>query len=188
MAKHLGSNGKAQVALDFMLSYGVAILVITLSLYVIFRAGLFSTKITNLECTPVASAFLCDAVSLSTSGNLTIILTQNTNGPIKIVGAACSSIENTTGNSPAYGNIGVLPYDASGASRYYPNAQMATEISVPSDNSTRLEVYCYTSSGLASSSLGNPFSGLVWLNYTYGGLPASLHNVQLIATFATKYT
>jgi uncharacterized protein (UPF0333 family) len=187
MVKKYPSRSKGQVALDFMLSYGMAILIITLSLYVIFRVGLFNTKLAPLTCTSSASAFICEAASLTTSGNLTIVLAQNTNGPINITAAACSTLQNSSTNGPAYGNINLVPYLSSNS--FYPNNALIHGLTIASDSAGRLSVYCYSSpSSPASSTLGSQFAGIVWINYTNVGLPLKTHTVQVVAEFNTRYT
>ncbi len=182
------SARKAQVAVDFMLSYGIAILIITLSLYVVFRIGIFNTQLVPIGCTSSSSAFICDTVSLSTSSNLTMVLSQNTNGQINITGVACSLTANVSGNTPAYGNVHIMPYNSITTSAYYPSNALINGLAISSGSSGVMSVYCYGPSGRATGNLGNKLSGIVWINYTYAGLPSSLHTVEVAATFNTRYT
>ncbi len=188
MEKKRAGGIRGQVALDFMLSYGIAILIITLSLYVIFRVGLFNNRLAPISCASPSSSFICDAASLSTSGNLTVVLSQNTNGQINITGVGCSSSANTSGSMPAYGNVDVLPYNPIITGAYYPSNALANGLVIASDSSGAFSAYCYDASGRATGNLGDQFNGLVWINYTYAGLPRSVHTVQVVATFNTKYT
>ncbi|MGC8651819.1 MAG: hypothetical protein ACP5UH_01030 [Candidatus Micrarchaeia archaeon] len=180
-----GDAEKAQAALDFLIAYGVAILIIAVALYVMYRIGVFNPTIVPSYCNP-APSFMCNLAAINTSGVLTISFAQVTGGEINITGAACSTGVNSTGNGPMYGNIGVKNY--SKAPQFYPSTELNGGLDVYSSNSIAMNLYCYSSYGIAKASLGSAFTGYVWINYTYAGLPPTLHNVEEIATVSTKYT
>ncbi|MEM3227621.1 MAG: hypothetical protein QXK65_01580, partial [Candidatus Micrarchaeaceae archaeon] len=68
---------RQQAALDFMVSYGIAILIITIALYIVFELGVFNPKLASIECTP-APSFMCVSFSINTNSVFTILLSQAT--------------------------------------------------------------------------------------------------------------
>ncbi|MEM0150008.1 MAG: hypothetical protein QXW10_03875 [Candidatus Micrarchaeaceae archaeon] len=176
---------KAQAAMDFLISYGVAILIIALALYVIYRVGIFNPTIVPSYCNP-APSFICNLAAINTSGVMTISFAQATGGAMNITGVACSTVANITSNGPMYGNIGIKTYKA--ASGFYPSNELQNGAILYSSNSIAINVYCYSGRGIAKASLGSVFTGYVWINYTYSGLPPSMHNIEEIATVSAKYT
>lgn len=171
---------RAQAAVDFMMSYGIALIIIFMAVAVIYKVSILSPALATSTCT-ASAGFSCEAFALNSNGILTLQLSQATGGTITINGAACSSLPSSTGNLPAYGNLQV-----SNTVTYYVGTNtIGTGINVYSDSSNTLVIYCYSVSGVATGSLGNGFTGFVWLNYTvpgYGGI------TQQVASLSLKYT
>ena len=180
MAKHYASGGKMrqQAAIDFIISYGFVILLMTIAIYVVMRVGILNTRLAPNSCYPSPS-FLCTSYGIFKNGTFHMVLTQATGGVMKITAIACSSTENSTGGFPAYGNVHVT-----NATQFYP-APIPNGITIYSDNSSTVSMYCYNSGGLATSSQDDVFSGDIWINYTVSGLPG--HYITKVATFTTKY-
>ena len=171
---------RGQAAVDFMLSYGIALIIIVIAVAIIYKTNIATPTLTTTACSPTAG-FSCDYFALSHSGVLTMILSQATGGSMIINGVACTTQINATGNKPAYGNVNV-----GNAIAYYPTGWTpGTGISVFSGSGNTLNLYCYTNTGIATGPLGNTYLGYVWLNYTvpgYGNL------TQIVATVNAKYT
>jgi len=178
-------NRKSQAALDMLIAYGIAILVISIAIYIILQLGVFNQRLAQTYCN-AAPSFICDQMAINKTGGLIIIFSQGTGGTINITGASCSTLANTTTYGPKYGNFYTLPY--SEASSYYSNNQLQNGLLVYSSNQTRLLVNCYGPGGLSTGSLGSTYSGFVWLNYTYTNLPNNYHAVQQVFSFTAKYT
>ncbi len=176
---------RAQAALDFIMSYGVGILIITLALYIVFELGIFNPNLQISQCTPNVG-FGCESYAVFSNGTLYTILSQDTSTTLNITAAACSTNINTTTNAPQYGNIHILSDKV--APVYYPDSSMLNGITAYSGNIFTLRLNCYNSQGIASSQLGGPFVGYVWLNYTSSGLPSTEHQVTRVIEFTTKYT
>ena len=175
---------RAQAALDFLISYGIAIVIITAALFIIANLGSFNASLSPESCTP-SPAFSCVSYSINTTGVLSVVILQATGGTITINGFACSSEQNTTGDAPATGNSFVLPDSGSGTSFYPANA--IPNPSLPTSNATLVSAYCYTNSGArATGNLGNTFTGYAWLNYSYSNLPG--HTIEQVVAFSVKYT
>lgn len=180
----MAPNRRAQAALDFLISYGIAIVIITAALFIIANLGAFNATISPESCTP-APSFSCVSYSLNTTGALSVVLLQATGGTITISGVACSAGVNSTGNAPATGNVHVLP-DSGASAVYYP-ANAIQNPSLPTSNATLVSAYCYRAGGAkASGALGNTFTGYIWLNYSYSNLPG--YTVEQVASFSVKYT
>lgn len=179
-------HARAQVAVDFLVSYGIVILIIAIAIYVVLRLGVFNVSLAPATCSAVSS-FICSAASLSKNGIATFVLTQALGGSIILQGAACDSNLNATGQGPLYGNTKMQTYSV--ASQFYPNSNLANPgVTVYSGASYVLTVYCYGVTGVAGGNLGQGFAGYLWLNYTYSGLPSTYHNVQRVVQFNTYYT
>jgi hypothetical protein len=173
-------GAKAQAAVDFMVSYGIALIVIFIAVSVIYKITFLSPALATQTCTTTAG-FACEAFILNRSAILTLQLSQATGGTITIDGAACYSQVNSTGNKPAYGNIWVTNTPA----YYYGTNSPRTGINLYSGSSNTMIFYCYAGNSKATGVLGNGFTGFIWLNYTvpgYGNL------TQQVAQINVKYT
>jgi hypothetical protein len=184
----VGNQRKSQAALDFMISYGVAIIVISIVLLTVAQLGVFNPLLTPTYCN-AAPSFACSGASIRANSLLTIVLSQASGGTMNVIGAACSSLANTVNviGGPMYGNLNV-GYSAGTASSYYPNTALANGFLLYSGNTLNLTVYCYGGAGQATGSLGSTFSGVVWLNFTITSLPNSANNIVPVATFTSRYT
>jgi len=174
---------RAQAAVDFMLSYGLAFLVILIAVAVIFKTGLLNPLVVPATCSPFPG-FGCSQYSINTTtGILTFTFSQATGGTITINGFSCSNRKNVTGDKPQYGNIFVT-----GNAIFYPSNSNPANIitSLPTTTSETLKMYCYGSSGRATGNLGNAYFGYIWLNYTISGYTGAF--VQEIASFTAKYS
>ncbi len=174
---------KLQAAVDFMISYGIAIIVIALALYVVARLGVFNNSLAQPTCS-TAPSFACVDVAISRNGIMTFVITQATGGAINVTGAACSSGINVTGNLPQYGNTKLLSNSV--APQYYVNSALNPGIVLYSDAATAITIPCYGNFGVSSTNVGTEFSGYIWINYTYTGLPSTYHTVERVLQFTTR--
>ncbi len=175
---------KSQAALDFMVSYGIVILVLSIVVFVVAQLGAFNPVLAPTYCN-AAPSFACLGASIKANSILTIVLSQASGATMNVVGASCSVLANASTVGPMFGNIGVKPYST--APQYYPNNALQSGTLLYSSNSLNLTVYCYGGTGLAKGKLGTPFSGTVWLNFTISSLPQTYNNVVEVATFTAKY-
>lgn len=181
---------RSQASIDMLIAYGVAILLVSIAMYVVLQLGVFNSRITPTYCNPSPS-FTCSAYAINTSGVFTLVFAQATGATINITGIACSNRQNTSSNAPSfsapmYGNINMLPYKA--APQFYPNNQLQNGLLVYPSNTTRVFANCYDSAGIARGPLGNGFSGFVWINYTISTLPGNYYSREQIISFSAKYT
>lgn len=175
---------RSQAATDFMVSYGFAMLIVSIAIYIVLQLSIYQPGLVPVTCS-TPQGFFCTSHTLSANGTLRINLEQAV-GTLNITGAACSSSVNSTGNKPAYGNIRVANYSVD--PQFYPDGSMANGILTYSDTNFILTIYCYGASGVASGSLGTAFTGYVWLNYTSTALPGWMHTVTRAVQFTAKYS
>ncbi len=176
---------KSQAAIDFITSYGFAILFITIAIYVVFQLGIINYRIVPEHCYSIPS-INCVSYAINTTGGLTMVISQNTGGTMDITGAGCASLQSNSGNGPAYGNVKMKDY--ANDPSVYPNNEFSNTLIVYPNSKVVLFVYCYNQKGIAAGDLGGIYNGYVWINYTYSQLPSNEIYVVNIASLALKYT
>ena len=186
MSVRPSGSKKSQAALDFMASYGIAIIIITVAVAAVFVASTSNKKVFAQSCTG-SSGFACGPYFLNSYGALNITLIQATGGDITIYGLACAStISGTTANElPGYGNVYVTSN-----TNYYPSgyAPGHSGNTIYTGSSATFLLYCYGAGSKATylNESGENFIGYIWANFS---LPGSKKKVtQLIATIDAEYT
>ncbi|MCL4378980.1 MAG: hypothetical protein M1160_01485 [Candidatus Marsarchaeota archaeon] len=174
---------RSQATIDFLTSYGIVIVVVAITVALIFELGVFSPQFAPTYCN-AAPSFSCSAFIMASNGTFTFLLSQSIGSSIRITAIGCSSEINGTGVGPRYGNVQMI-----GASNYYPTS-FTPGTALFSNMPKQFSVYCYDAPGSspASGSLGSTFTGYVWLNYTYSGLPSTYRTNQQVISFSTTYT
>ena len=181
MAKAL-SEMKLQSSIDFLSSYGIAIIVL---ISLLGAAFLIIKSQPTYYCTSPPD-FNCDYATMNPNGFLLVKISQAISEPILINGVACADQQNTTSDTPKYGNVAV-----GHSNSFYPvqlgvSGDYAPGNYINSGASYVFYVNCYQAGGgLAAGKPGAQFSGYLWLNYT---IPNYGKQVQKIATFTTTYT
>lgn len=170
---------KAQAAVDFVVSYGMALIIITAAIVIVYKLALTNAAVTAPSCT-ATPGFSCDFYAINSTGTFTLKLSQAIGTQITLNGAACSSTYNNSGNWPAYGNFHVTNQIT-----YYPAGSEPWGNVIYSDSNYILRINCYDQSGLAKYVTGTTFSGQIWLNYTIPGYGAQTQN---IASFTAPYS
>lgn len=172
---------KAQAAVDFVASYGIALVIILIALAIIYRIGTSNQGLAAPTCTAVPG-FSCDYFALNSNGILTLRLSQAIGAPIYINGTSCSSQINATGNKPAFGNIYVTKQTAYYVTHgpYYPIGNV-----IYSSSYYIFTIPCYGPVGQASGQVGSAFTGYIWLNYTIKNYGTQ---TQRIASISAPYT
>jgi len=167
----MGKKFKAQSAMEYLMTYGWAILIIAVVLGALFSLNVFNgSSLLGTSCIPTPG-FLCQNPVLSTSGTLTATIGQDNSYTMYNV------------------NFYVSPQTASVNSAGFPVNPASCTITSPSgitalSSGQTVQISC---SGVvpSSSPIGTAFSGYIWLNYssTSGG-PATIS--QKIATVIVK--
>lgn len=170
---------KLQAAVDFMSSYGIALLVMAAALIAIYSIALTPNN-PPVFCTPTPG-FNCNFLSISKAGIMTFKISQALGTQVTINGAACSTAQGSA-NNPAYGNMQV-----SNTVAFYPPMEYPPNNVIYSGGYYILYMYCYSApnNGIATGATGKPITGFVWLTYT---IPNYGQQTQKIATFSTVYS
>ena len=145
---------RLQSAMEFLLTYGWALLLIALALSAIIATGLLnSASYVSTQCL-LPAGLSCTVVQLATNGLITINLRQTTPSQINITAIAC----NSTSTFP------------SSILQSYPPAGKA---SLHSGANATLSVRCYSGSSHLSAQVGSAFAGylVVYYNETVTGFP-----------------
>ena len=155
---------KAQSAMEYLMTYGWAILIIAVVLGALFSLGVFSgSSLIGTSCV-AAPGYYCQSPVLSTSGTLTFTFGQN------------------TGSTMYSATLYVAPQGSPVHNYGFPT-QVASD-AIGTLNSGQTVPVSVSLSGIIGSSpaIGTPFSGYVWLNYssTSGGTPSISAKVATI--------
>ena len=179
-----GRAARSQAAIDFLTSYGFAILIISVAVYSVLALGVFNYSATPTYCYSV-SPFTCAAYAINTTGVMAIVLSQSSGGILTVQGASCSTTQNTTRVGPQYGNV----YVSSNTLFYPAGTRITSGVLIYPGAQAVLYINCYNTNGHpAASAIGQTFTGYVWVNYTFSGLPSNFHNIAQVASFSVKYT
>ncbi len=167
-------KSKAQSAMEYLMTYGWAILIIAVVLGALFSLGVFKGTVGS-HCIAVPP-FTCQTPTMTTAGVVSVPIGVATES-INVYAAACSSASSGTGY-PLYGNIGVSPAGNNALSTVAPSLGGTPLPTTPSGpvvlNAGTIEtliVSCLSSNtALAATSypIGSSFTGTIWLNYTTG--------------------
>jgi hypothetical protein len=163
----MGKRFKAQSAMEYLMTYGWAILIIAVVLGALFSLGVFSgSSLLGTSCI-ATPGYLCQNPVLSPTGTLTLTIGQST-------------------GVTEYNAIFFVSPQSSGLNSVgFPKT---FSIGSPSGNNLASgQTISLSFPGVVSnpSAVGTPFSGYIWLNYssTSGG-PATIS--QKIATVIVK--
>ncbi len=82
---------KGQTALEYLVTYGWAILAIVIIAGVLWYLGVFNPArfAGDKQCSGFSGGFLCQDFSMSTAGSLTIVLNNIAGGTVTITSAGC---------------------------------------------------------------------------------------------------
>ncbi len=136
----------AQSAIEYLTTYGWAILLIAIALVSLYELGVFN-RTPPTQCI-IEAGFSCSNFYLTTNGVLVFNLNQQTINPINITGIAC------------YENATLL----AGQKPYNPPSN---QIFMPIGNSETLYAQCFTSNTVPySGNIGSVFIGSIAIYYT----------------------
>lgn len=153
---------KAQGAMEYLMTYGWAVLILGIGLAALYQLGVFNAaNVSGASCVGVAT-FVCQTPTLTTVGTLTFTFGQNSGFTIYNVQLACAGASSGGLPSPltAFNSI-------SSIGTVLPPSNTGNTI-VTGATLTISALPCYSSKGalVTSMSIGQQFSGGIWLNYT----------------------
>ncbi len=147
---------KSQSAMEYLMTYGWAILVIAVVLGVLFDIGIFSLPNFGSSCI-AQSGFLCTNPILANTGALSIMFGQDLGAPMTITGFAC------TNSSTA------------------PSIFNTTFVYLQPGSEDHIMVPCPTT----SSTLGTHFTGNIWIRYNAQGQQSLIEQVASFSATAS---
>ena len=147
---------KLQAAMEYLMTYGWAILIIALALVVLSSLGVFNpNKFRPVGCF-LPAPFSCQIGGFTSGGKLNITLIQASGQQITVTNVAC--VDNSHILSTG------LPDNNCGASCW-----TSYSVNIASGSSANLNnIQCYPSgnSGFGTQPIGYVFSGALVINYT----------------------
>lgn len=181
---------KAQSAMEYLMTYGWAIIVIVIVLAVLYLFNVFNPSgYVGNTCSP-NTKFLCQLPNMNATGALTFTFAQTSGSTEYNLAFACSQATNTITGGPYANQTSPWEYanlsgDLISAKPIVPTAQA---LSLDSGTvATIRKLQCYDVNGnplgtaLAPLPIGTQFSGKVWVEYTDGPGANSTANPYLIA-------
>ncbi|MCL5238856.1 MAG: hypothetical protein M1286_00050 [Candidatus Marsarchaeota archaeon] len=180
---------KAQSAMEYLMTYGWAILIIAVVLGALFSLGVFSSgTLLGTSCIP-APGYLCSSPSIGTSGNLSLSsFGQSTGSTIYNIGIGCAATSSSTGLP---GNSLALVYIAANgaATATAANGPATGALTLTSGQTVALSgLKCFGTTAAALTSgqaIGTSFAGSLWMNYTLSSGDPGSGNPMLTAKIAT---
>lgn len=154
MSKNLKRGRKIQSAMEYLVTYGWAILVIAVVLGILFYFGVFSPHSVSNSCIP-ESGYYCQRQTLSSNGSLSIQFSQVASNPITVTGISC------TNNQTAMPQITTL----------------ANSITLQSGDIQNLTFQCGS-----GGPIGTTFNGYLWLQYNAGSQTGLISRFAVIST------
>ncbi len=153
-------NSKSQSAMEYLMTYGWAILIIAVVLAALYQLGFFNgTDFVTTSCI-AESGFNCQQPVMNTTGYISFNLGQISNGTMTITGVGCT-------NNTAQPSSFTTP----------------TTQSFVSGQTQQVITQC---PGIGNSGrIGTPFRGYIWIKYNFAGQTALLTQVALISITAS---
>jgi len=155
---------KAQSAMEYLMTYGWAILIIAVVLAILYQLGLFggSSALAGTSCL-AATGYLCSNPQLNTAGNLIVTIGQ-VGQTVTLTGIACTN----TISAPV-------------------TIQSVTQTPLASGQKTSVVFSCQ----LNSNTIGTTFKGYLWVQYntqTQNGNIGEVGSVTAVASTAQTFS
>ncbi len=190
----MARNFRVQSAMEYLMTYGWAILIIAVVLGALFSLGIFNgSSLLGTACI-AGPGYLCTGVVLGITGNLLFTFGQSTGSNMYNVGMACGASSSSAG-LPA-NVLSMVLLASSGATTSVPangvGASGPTGITLTSGQTLSVSgLQCYGTNGQSligsatSVAIGTAFSGSLWANFTINSGAISSSNPALTVKFAT---
>lgn len=209
MKKIRRSLVKAQSAMEYLMTYGWAILIIAVVLGALFSLGLFSgSSLTGTACIATPGWYCQSPVLSHGTSLLGFNIGQNTGTAYANVIVACAATSNSATGFPYITGTAPTNTIQSGTSATYAgweslgtatntfpgatlNSGSIITLGTAAAATTGSGLQCYGSGGTAisASSVGAAFSGSIWVAYnTSGTSTGAINAVSKFATISVKST
>ena len=133
-------SSRLQSALEYLTTYGWAILIIGIVAAVFIELGLFTPQQAS-ECI-LQVYFSCEQYSISTTGTLSLNLLQTTPDPINVIAVGCNSNVTFAGQQSVSPPVYILP-----------------------DSNAIFSLPCYSGTAVANGKISKYFTGSLTVNY-----------------------
>ncbi len=137
---------KAQSAIEYLTTYGWAIVIITIVLVAMFELGLFQPPVSTTCIFPAEFGCL-SATLFSVNGQVNLTIQQSTQSTINITAFGC----NNSGNP---------------SNMVIPNNPPSNQLTVALGSTVTFNVLCYDNGTAVNIAPGQIFKGYIVLNYT----------------------
>ncbi len=189
---YISGNGKGQSAIEYLMTYGWAIIIIVIVLAVLYLFNVFNPSgYVGNTCSP-STKFLCQLPTINATGALSFEFAQ-TSGNIEYnLAFACAQATNLTAGGPFANKTS--PWEYANLNGNVSAVQLVPSNSLSLDSgtiSTIRKLQCYDINGnplgtsLAPLPIGTQISGKVWVEYTDGPGANSVSNPYLISLVGT---
>ena len=131
-----------QSAMEFLMTYGWAILIMLVVISILFYLGVFSPETVSPKSCVLPAGFSCYGYKIATGGVLTLQLTQSTGHTVTIEDVRCSDADN-----PSHSNTNNMPTIYSG------------------EKATLPAITCYKSDDTSTPAVGEYYRGTLVLKY-----------------------
>ncbi len=158
---------RLQAAMEYLMTYGWAILIIAIVLLALFTLGIFTPGTYLNPTCYLPAGFNCQSVFLASNGIATINLQQTTPEPINITAMGCNA-NNTVANMIPVNQMPIVP--------------TVNAIRLQIGANYTFKVQCYAGNSKYSAPISTILKGWLYLNYTEltSGFPHTIGG-QLIA-------
>jgi len=169
---------KGQTAMEYLMTYGWAILIIMVVLAVLFYLGVLNpSSVTPSQCV-FPAGFTCVTNQLKTSGKLYLVIGQGTGKTIMITGITCT--QNTSMDFPT---SGVISFGGNNNVNVSSGSQVT--LGNPTFNGFVNQTNCTMANGsIMTGTVGGVYNGKIYINYTE--LDSGLVRV-VTGTYTAKY-
>jgi hypothetical protein len=138
-----GSGIKAQSAMEYLMTYGWAVLIISVVLGVLYGLNIFNLPTFSPNTCVLEGDFSCSNTTLSSTGVLALTVGQSTSSQIYVTAIGCNSIASTAGMTT-----------------------FNTPVFLPTGSNFTTSLQCYSRGAPFSASIGTQYAGYLLLNYT----------------------
>ncbi|MDE1850221.1 MAG: hypothetical protein KGH54_00295 [Candidatus Micrarchaeota archaeon] len=184
---------KIQSAMEYLMTYGWAILIIAVVLGALFSLGIFNSgSLLGTSCV-AAPGFLCQNPVLGTNGNLSVTIGQSTGSTFYNIGLGCASTATAAGLPNPTGSL--VQIATSGAANTLPanqananaalTASILQQVSGQTTSISALKCFGTNANAITGPSIGTTFSGGLWMNYTISSGAAGGSNPMLTQKIAS---
>ncbi len=132
---------RGQAAIEYLSTYGWAILTLTIVFGVLVASGILSQKAPSI-CI-INNQFICSNANLKVGGTISMSITQITGVSIGITGMACAS---------NLKSINMVVY--------------SPQIKMDSNTNITESIQCYVNNTIFTGKVGSSYSGYIVINYT----------------------